>query len=706
MEFFNQVSTSKNQENLQPDLQVFLRHILDKISDNIYINKEQELEIFLQQISEKLEQEIQARTALLNSRVDQLKQEINEYKQAEAAKQETEQSFRRHNTALQKLVQSESLQYDDFPTAIKYVTEVASLGLDVDRVSVWLYTEDYTKIQCADLYERPSNSHSSAWELSVCDYPSYFQALKEEQVIAVVDVHQDTRTSEFSANYTLPLGITSMLDVRIWSRGKVIGVVCCEHLGTQRQWTLEEENFISSITEFVRLVIESSDRKSVEAALAISKNQFRLVVEQTGQLIYIYDLAESQIHWAGAIEEITGYTADQWQTFDLATWEAHIHPDDRPRVMFILASAIQNKSQYQIEYRLQKKDGYYIYVEDRGKFLVNQITGTSCIAGTMSNVSDRKTAEKALRQSEVQFRQQAQTLKKALGELQRTQSQMIQSEKMSSLGQLVAGVAHEINNPVNFIYGNISPANDYIQDLLKLISLYQEHYLQPMPIIQEEIERIDLAFLIQDLPKLLSSMKMGAERIRQIVLSLRNFSRLDEAEYKAVDIHEGIDSSLLILKSRLKDKPGYPAIEVIKEYGNLPLVECYAGQLNQVFINILTNAIDVLEERDEKRSSQKIKSSPSIIRISTKMLDEHQIMIKISDNGMGIPEKIKQLIFNPFFTTKPIGKGTGMGMSISYQIITKNHGGKFYCISSSGQGTEFVIEIPLKQQAKLEKPEI
>ncbi|MEH1858485.1 MAG: ATP-binding protein [Nostoc sp.] len=274
---------------------------------------------------------------------------------------------------------------------------------------------------------------------------------------------------------------------------------------------------------------------------------------------------------------------------------------------------------------------------------------------------------------------------------------------MSSLGQLVAGVAHEINNPVNFIYGNLTPAKEYTQDLLSLLQLYQSHYPEPVLEIEDFAERIELDFLKSDLPQTINSMKVGADRIREIVLSLRTFSRLDEAEMKAVDIHEGIDSTLMILQSRLKGNDQRLTIEIIKEYGKLPLVECYAGQLNQVFMNILSNAIDALEESfiicpilGENARSIEQRTSPQIC-IRTQLQEPNQVTIRITDNGLGIPEDVKKQLFDPFFTTKPIGQGTGMGLAISYQIITERHGGSLECISQLGQGAEFVIKIPLIQ---------
>ncbi|MGL5135368.1 MAG: GAF domain-containing protein [Planktothrix sp.] len=284
-------------------------------------------------------------------------------------------------------------------------------------------------------------------------------------------------------------------------------------------------------------------------------------------------------------------------------------------------------------------------------------------------------------------------------DLQQTQSQLVQSEKMSSLGQLVAGVAHEINNPVNFIYGNLSYVTDYTRDLLELVQLYQKQYPDISEEIEDKMEDIEFDFIIEDLPKILSSMKVGADRIRQLVLSLRNFSRLDESEVKAVDIHEGIDSTLLILQHRLKSKQDRLTIEIIKKYGNLPKVECYAAQLNQVFMNIISNAIDELESL----SKESLDTRYLAISIQTQFLPAskenpiERVRIIIQDNGHGIPDTVKNRVFDPFFTTKPAGKGTGLGLSISYQIVVEKHKGIIECQALPEEGTEFMVEIPVHQ---------
>lgn len=297
---------------------------------------------------------------------------------------------------------------------------------------------------------------------------------------------------------------------------------------------------------------------------------------------------------------------------------------------------------------------------------------------------------------EKKVQERTQKLAKTLKELQYTQTQLIQKEKMSSLGQLVAGIAHEINNPANFIHGNLEYTKNYIQDLLRLVEVYQEEYPNPTEVIKEEIENAELEFIKEDLPNILSSMQTGSDRIRKIVESLRTFSRLDEADYKKVDIHESIESTLMILQGRLKGKPEYCEIEVIKDYDQLPFVECYAGELNQVFMNLLVNAIDVLEEKIEKTNDSPF-CLPKI-SISTKLLNSHRIAIHIADNGLGMTEKVQEKIFNPFFTTKPVGKGTGLGLAVSYQVVVDRHHGELNCSSTLGEGTEFVIEIPVSQE--------
>ncbi|WP_449420016.1 sensor histidine kinase [Phormidium nigroviride] len=301
-----------------------------------------------------------------------------------------------------------------------------------------------------------------------------------------------------------------------------------------------------------------------------------------------------------------------------------------------------------------------------------------------------------VRDSQKQLEKQTLELSEALEQLKKAQVQMVQNEKMSSLGQLVAGIAHEINNPVNFIHANLIPAEEYMRTLINFVELYQECYPQPHPKIQEWIEKVEMSYLQEDFPKLINSLKQGSERIRQIILSLRNFSRLDEAELKFVNIQDGIDNTLMLLQHRLRAHSHRPSIQVIKEYGELPVVECYPSELNQVFMNILSNAIDVLEERDRQRSVAEINANPSRITIRTQLLSDRAVAIYIIDNGLGIDQDLGSKLFEPFFTTKPIGKGSGLGLSISYQIITKKHGGKISYNSEPGQGTEFAIEIPLK----------
>lgn len=319
---------------------------------------------------------------------------------------------------------------------------------------------------------------------------------------------------------------------------------------------------------------------------------------------------------------------------------------------------------------------------------------------------DRSLAENSLRLSEAKLLKKTQQLEKNLQQVKSAQAQLVQNEKMSSLGQMVAGVAHEINNPVNFIYGNLIPAEEYIKDLLELIKLYQVYYPIPVAEIADKIRSIDLDFILEDVQKLFGSLKIGAERISEIVKSLRTFSRLDEADMKKVNIHEGLDSTLMILHHRLKEQPKRPPIQVIKEYGDLPELECYAGQLNQVFMNICSNAIDALEQMAQQGEATKKywqKKFPDhlqythcpllTIHIRTLLVDGKWVQIRIADNGKGIDSDAIAKIYDPFYTTKPIGYGKGLGLAIAYQII-QSHEGYLHCTSELGRGTEFIIEIP------------
>ncbi|MGB3402550.1 MAG: PAS domain S-box protein [Microcoleaceae cyanobacterium] len=415
-----------------------------------------------------------------------------------------------------------------------------------------------------------------------------------------------------------------------------------------------------------------TERKKAEAAFEKTTRD----LQQAQRIAHIgnweYNAVTEQLTWSQEVFRLFNRPLEQGIP-SLSEAIEYYYPEDIPRLQQALNQMIATGEAIELELRVGTDEDLH-YVNIKTEAVQNQQGEVTGLFGTIMDITARK-------QAEIQLQQQAEILQNTLKELQRTQAQMLQNEKMSSLGQMVGGVAHEINNPVSFIHGNLTHASDYIQDLFELLDLYQEHYPEPAADIQELLEEIELEFLKEDFSKLLKSMKIGTERIRQIVLSLRNFSRLDEAEFKRANIHDGINSTLMILKNRLSD------VEVITEYADLPEIECYPGQLNQVFMNILDNGIDALEKNSDHQE----------IRIQTDRIDSNWIRIRIANSGYEISKSICDKVFDPFFTTKPIGQGTGLGLSISYQIITDKHHGKIDCYPVPGKGTEFMIEIPVRQ---------
>ncbi|WP_283757627.1 ATP-binding protein [Roseofilum casamattae] len=384
-----------------------------------------------------------------------------------------------------------------------------------------------------------------------------------------------------------------------------------------------------------------------------------------------------------------------------------IHPDDVVHFQELYDNSVSRNVPFEMTHRLAFPNGEVRFVNHYCKtfFLDNGMPLKSM--GFMQDITQLQHAEDRLKAAiaeseqlnqtlETKVKERTQQLELALGKLHTFQLQLVQREKMSALGNLVAGIAHEINNPLGFLEGNIQPARDYVKDLLGLLDLYRKKMPEPDLEIKAEIEEIDLEFVREDLPKLIQSMTGGVKRIRNISDSLRTFSRKDRDRKIAFNIHDGIDSTLLILQHRTKATKYRPPIKIIRKYGHLPEVQCFPGQLNQVFMNLLANAIDAVEESNIGKRFADIETAPNQITISTELsADRQTIFIRIADNGVGMTPEVQHKIFDQGFTTKEVGKGTGLGMAIARQIVTEKHNGTIACISTIGMGTCFELSLPL-----------
>ena len=451
---------------------------------------------------------------------------------------------------------------------------------------------------------------------------------------------------------------------------------------------------------------EINRRQQVEAALQESQRWLQAIADANPNVIYVYDLTQQRnVYSNREIYATLGYTPAEIKQMGAQIMQNLMHPEDLAKMPqhFQTLGIAKDGDVIENQYRMRHKNGEWRHFRGRDTVFARNTDGSpKQILGSARDISDRKEAEDAQKQSEAKLMKKTAELEEMVLSIKQTQAQLIQSEKMSSLGKLVAGVAHEINNPVSFIYGNIVHVNQYVLELLHLIELYQKYCPEPAAPIPENFKHIDLDFIKQDLPKTLLSMHAGAERIRKIVLGLRNFSQHDRSELVNADINQCLEDTLLMLSPQLQAKPHRPAIEVSKNYGKLPTIQCFPRELNQAFMNILTNAIDALEMASSSpclsAGQNPDRLSPARIWISTEISENQNVKIKISNNGPSIPLELQQKIFDPFFTTKPVGKGTGLGLYSSYQIVVQKHQGKLQCVSASGHGTSFLIYLPTMQK--------
>ena len=587
-----------------------------------------------------------------------------------------QRTLRLQNRALLKLAKSESLARGDLSSALREMTEISARILAAERVSVWFFSDDRSGIRCLDLYERTPGRHSQGQELTAADFPLYFRALEQDRTIAAHDARVDSRTREFQASYLIPLGIVSMLDVPVRVEGRMRGVVCHEHVGFPRRWTVREQNFAASIGDFVSLAIEASERRRAVQALRRSENLFRSLIENALDAVEIIDQNGIIVYSSPSIERVMGYTPEEVLGKHAVEF---VHPDDLDYLTKLHEFTVSRPGHVQsADLRFKNRNGEWRYLEVVAHNLLDD-EDVSGIVINFRDVTERKQAERLqmeysraledkVQERTGELKANNEQLERTLSQLKDAQNQLIIREKLASVGALVAGVAHEVNTPIGAV---ISAADLSDRGLNKFFSLIET---------AESIERLRQEAYLHELMGLLKEnnqvIASAAERVSRTVRNLKNFARLDEAELQWADIHEGIDSTLNLMEYELKNRA-----TLIKDYGKVPKILCYPNQLNQLFLNLLRNAVESLNPNGS-------------VRIETRA-DTTSALIKIADTGRGITPENLSRIFDPGFTAKGERIGTGLGLSICYSIVQK-HKGRIQVESEVGKGTSVLVTLPIK----------
>ena len=550
--------------------------------------------------------------------------DVTARKRMEGSLQASENRLRRQNKALMDLAGRKSLQRgEDLNAALKEVTETAARTLDVERASVWFFEGNSDRIRCADLYERSKDHHSAGILLAGSAFPAYFKALNEERTIPAHDARQDPRTREFADTYLKPLGVSAVLDASIRLDGQLVGVIRHEHTGLPRTWTPDEQQFAGSMADMAALVMEAHERRWAEDALLKSEERFQLVAKATNDAVWDWDLATDVLWCNEAVRTLFGYGREDIGGTG-AWWKSLIHPDDRVRVMNGIDAALAGgRDLWSGEYRLKRADNTHAFVLDRGYVLQDAQGKAVRLIRATTDLSERKKME----------------------------ARMLQSEKLSAMGHLAAGVAHEINNPLGVILG-------FAQAVLRRLPDGESPFEKPLRSVERE-----------------------ALRCKVLVQDLLTFSRASDANQEAMELNGCVDGALSLVLAQSK----MSKVEVHRVLADsLPPILGNKNQIQQVIINLANNAIDAMP----KGGSLTVRTELLVDLASV------WVCLKLSDTGTGIPPEIISHIFEPFFTTKPVGSGTGLGLSLVYEIV-KKHGGQLDLQSKPGF-TEFTVKFPVR----------